>query len=143
MNIYYKEQLEEGLEFQDYVTDKLLEKGLVLNGYSSMKYQYGKGESRSGIEVKLDKRSSYTNNLFIEYAEKKASSSTFVASGIDRNDNTWLYCIGDYETLYLISKKHLKKIKLRSGVKHIETGTSKGYLLPCEEAKSIAALIIK
>jgi len=143
MDFNYQKQLEEGLEFQDFVTDKILDNGLVLNCYGSKKYQYEKGESKTGIEVKLDKRSCHTHNLYIEYAEKKKTSKTFIPSGIARTDNTWLYCIGDYETLYLIPKKTLKELKINEMLKHVETPTSKGYLLPCELAAKHAALIIK
>ena len=47
--IYYNKQLEKALEFQDFVADKLYNIGIPLNCYSSKKYQYEKGESRSGI----------------------------------------------------------------------------------------------
>lgn len=142
MDLNYQKQFEEGLEFQDFVTDKLLDNGLVLNCYGSKKYQNEKGESKTGIEVKFDKRSCHTNNLYIEYAEKKKTSKTFIPSGIERRDNTWLYCIGDYDTLYLIPKKTLKELRTMSKLKHVETPTSRGYLLPCDQANVIAALII-
>lgn len=57
MTEHYKECLEKGLEYQDFVAGKLIEElGLVLSFYSSKKFQYGKGESMQGIEIKFDDR---------------------------------------------------------------------------------------
>lgn len=115
----------------------------MLNCYGSRKYQYQVGESKTGIEIKFDKRSKETHNLYIEYAEKRSDSNIYVSSGIERNDNTWLYCIGDYETLYLIPKNRLKALKNDPSLEHKTTRTSKGYLLPCEKASGIAAKVIR
>jgi hypothetical protein len=68
-NKYYQKKLEEGLEYQDFCTDKLFELGINVNVYSSKKYQFSKGESKTGIEFKLDNQFKRTGNLYIEYSE--------------------------------------------------------------------------
>lgn len=95
-NKYYQDQLEKGLQYQDFVADKLYNIGWSLNCYSSKKYQYEKGESRSGIEIKFDNQMKNTHNLYIEYAEKShPNNKIYIPSGIERVDNTIIVCIGD------------------------------------------------
>lgn len=98
MTELYKEMLEKGLEYQDFITDMLLsEIGISLSTYSSKKYQYSVGENKQGIEIKFDDRYKETGNLYIEIKEKSnAINANYVDSGIYRSDNTWLYVIGDY-----------------------------------------------
>lgn len=140
---YYQEQLQRGLEYQDFVTDKLFELGISLNCYSSQKYQNEKGENKTGIEIKLDNKMKQTGNLFIEYAEKRNKENEFyIPSGIERNDNTWLYAIGDYDTIYIIDKRVLQDLKTSQDVTHVTTSTSKGYLLTENMARKYSAKII-
>ena len=132
---YYNKQLEKALEFQDFVADKLYNIGISLNCYSSRKYQYEKGESRSGIEIKFDDQRKKTGNLYIEYAEKSnPNNKNYVPSGIERKDNTWLYVIGDYDEQgkYRILRKDLGERKnycmlirsnMLSDLQHIENLT--------------------
>jgi len=110
-----------------------------------MKYQYTKGESKSGVEIKLDRRFKDTGNLYIEYGEKRPEAINFMPSGIERNDNSWLYCIGNYEILYILSKKWLKELRedTESELRHITTATSKGFLLPKYLADEKAVNIIR
>lgn len=136
----YSKNLNDGAEFQDYVTHRLLQCGIVVNQYSSKKYQIEHGESASGIEVKYDKLFHDTGNLYIEYQEKSNKDNPeYVNSGILRKDNTWLWVIGDYDDLYLIPKKSLQRVYFdyvagkaspRFGIRLVETPTSKGMLLP-------------
>ena len=124
--------------------DKLYDIGMVLNCYSSRKYQNEKGESRAGIEIKFDAKRKTTRNLYIEYAEKShPNNKNYVPSGIERKDNTWLYVIGDYEVIYIIAKNWLQQFKSIKGVKHITTPTSKGYLFTELMAQKYAVRIIK
>lgn len=141
---YRKDKTEEGLQFQDFATDILKSYGINLNCYSSRKYQFTKGESSSGIECKLDNMLSKTGNLYIEYAEKGPKSVVYKPSGIERDDNTWLYVIGNYDVIFLIPKKYLIQWKTSlKTLKHIETPTSKGYLLPIFYAEKYAAHVIQ
>jgi hypothetical protein len=44
---------ESGLEFQDFVLDTLINHlGLTVSYYSSRKWQFDKGESRQGVEIR-------------------------------------------------------------------------------------------
>ena len=109
MTPYYKEKLEQGLYFQDYVIELLYKNGIPLISYSSKEYQNMIGENKAGIEIKNDNNFRKTGNLYIEIAEKSnAENISFVSSGIYRNDNTWLYLIGDINKIYVLSKKQLK-----------------------------------
>ena len=71
-------------------------------------------------------------------------------SGILRDDNTWLWCIGDYEKLYLIGKKQLRIIYERycNGGRGAETftiratETSRGFTLSCEYVEKYLAIKI-
>ena len=142
---YYKQKLEQGQEYQDFVMDKLHDSiGWSLNCYSSRKYQYEKGESRTGIEIKFDNLIKKKGNLYIEYAEKSnPNNKNYVPSGIERNDNTIIYCIGNYEVIYLIAKNWLQQFKLLKNTRHVTTATSKGYLFSEIDAKKYAIKIIK
>lgn len=130
MTEYYKEMLSKGLHFQDFVIDELYKIGLPVISYSSKEYQNLIGENKAGIEIKLDQKFRDTGNIYIEYAEKtNADNLNYIDSGILRSDNTWLYLIGDYKTIFIFSKKQLCFLMNSNNVKHIVTATSKGYLL--------------
>ena len=127
----YKEMLQKGLEYQDFVTDVLInELGIALSSYGSTKYQYTKGENKQGFEIKFDDKYKDTGNIYIEIAEKSnAVNLNFVNSGIFRNDNTWLYLIGNYNEIFIFSKNHLKLMYESKKYKEVETATSKGILI--------------
>ncbi len=131
MTPYYAEMLEIGLKFQDYVMEKIfIELGIPISYYSSKENQIGKGENLQGIEIKFDDKFKDTGNLYIEIAEKSnANNKFFVQSGIYRDDNTWLYIIGDYDNLFIFYKHHLIEFHKKGLCKEVETLTSKGYLL--------------
>lgn len=137
MSENYKNMLFKGLEFQDYVTDILIkELGIALSSYNSVKYQNTKGENKQGFEIKFDDRYKETGNIYIETAEKSnENNANYVDSGIYRNDNTWIYIIGNYEELYIFSKKHLILMHKTNDHKEITTKTSKGFLIKKEFAE--------
>lgn len=142
---YYQINLEEGREYQDFVLDKFLNIGMAIVGYSSYKYQKEKGETSAGIEIKYDKKFKDTKNLYIEYGEKDPKAKEYVRSGILREDNTWLYAIGDYKTIFIFSKR-LLKVLLKSEItknKHVSTMTSQGYLLREDIAFKYADKVIQ
>lgn len=141
MTEYYKTQLEAALEYQDFVSDVLRrDYGIYLGVYNSRKWQQSKGESASGIEIKMDTRFAKTGNLYIETAEKSnASLSDYVESGVRRNDGTWLYLIGDYSEAFLFSKRQLRDVcaqpdeyHRKKGIRRTQTPTSIGYLFPVQ-----------
>ncbi len=133
-NGYYAEKLEEGLQFQDVVTEALYQRGIVVIGYSSRRFQNQKGENMLGAEIKRDGRFRETGNLYIETAEKAhPDNAVFIPSGIHREDNSWLYVIGDERTIYIFSTKYLRLLESR--YEHKDKATSKGFLMPLSEAE--------
>lgn len=99
---------EQGLEFQDFCRPLLLKYGIIAAYYTSKKYQIKEGESVFGVEIKLDNLCTKTKRMSIEIAEKsRAANYKFVPSGIMRPDNTWLYVQGNFEIVYVFSKKFL------------------------------------
>lgn len=141
---YYQDMLEKGLEFQDFVMTKLIEKlGINLTQYSSKKYQYTMGENKQGIEIKFDDRYETTGNVYIEIAEKSnGNNERFIDSGIYRKDNTWLYIIGNYKILYIFSKKYLVYLHKKNIFRQVEIPTSKGFLIDKDNAEKYSIHII-
>jgi hypothetical protein len=128
-----------GEEFQDYLVDAIYELGLPIVQYTSRKYQYKKGESRFGFEIKKDQNFRRTGNLYIETHEKQVDAVSFVESGILRNDVRVLL-IGDERTIYMFVKQTLLWLweHKSDGVyryKRVEKDTSRGFLLPLCIAK--------
>jgi len=140
MSEEYSACLEAGLTYQDFVVEKLYDAGIPLISYSSKKYQALRGENKAGIEIKFDRKFRNTGNFYIETAEKSnPQNKEYIPSGIFRSDNTWLYIVGDYETIYVFSKEQLKKCKNK--FQQVETPTSRGFLIPIKEAQRF--LVIK
>ena len=149
MTEYYKDMLEAGMQYQDFVSDQLRkgEPCIFIGAYSSRKYQFEHGESASGIEIKFDDKMKSTGNLYIEVAEKSNPDiEEYTNSGIMRDDKTWLYLIGDYERAFLFSKNQLKNIYLdkpnykKRGIREVKTATSIGILYPIESAMKAMCL---
>lgn len=135
MNEYYSIKLQQGLEYQDFIS-----KALNITNYSSKKYQYDLGENSLGIEIKLDTRFEETGNIYFETHEKtRAENANFVESGINRKDNSWLYLIGNYKKAFVFAKKYLPKIL--ENCREVTISTSKGLLLPIEKAERFAIRI--
>lgn len=137
---------EESMEYQDFVVDVLIKNvGMAISNYSSRRYQFNVGESRQGIEIKLDKRISPKGNVSIEVFEKsRASNSLWIKSGILREDNTWLYIQGNYEYIFIFSKRFLRKIyeeKYKTKVWEPKP-TIKTFLITFEEAEKICEKLI-
>jgi len=145
MTPYYKECFEKGLEYQDFVADMLADKySILLTSYSSERYQLAVGENRQGIEIKFDDQFKNTGNLYIEFAEKRnGDNEKYVDSGIMREDNSWLYLIGDYNNIYIFGINFLKRMYISKKYKEVETPTSKGFLINKETADKWATNIIK
>ena len=136
-NGYYAEKLQQGLEFQDVMTRELYQRGIVVVGYSSKRFQNDVGENLLGAEIKRDGRFRDTSNLYIEVAEKSdPRNSRFIPSGIMREDNSWLYVIGDEKTAYIFSIKYLRKLLKPRKWKKVTGTTSIGYLMPIADAET-------
>ena len=133
---YYFEKLPEGLEYQDFITELLIKEiGISLSTFSSKNYQNKIGENRQGFEIKFDNKMLDTGNIYIEVKEKAdPNNQNYVYSGIYRNDNTWLYLIGNYQTVYIFGKGHLKLMYETNRYREVKTETSIGFLLPISDA---------
>lgn len=131
---YYAEKLEQGLEFQDVITRELYMRGIVVVGYSSRRFQNDHGENMLGAEIKRDGNFRTSGNLYIETAEKAhPSRPRYTASGIMREDNSWLYVIGDEQTAWIFSTRYLRMLAPR--YREVRTPTSIGRLMPVEQAE--------
>ncbi len=140
---YYRDMLEEGINFQDHVKRILFEEYCLSLDFTGQEGQYNIGETLQGFEVKYDMKFKDTGNLWIEVCEKTdPNNEVWVDSGIKRNDNTWIYVIGDYDTLYVFSKKDLLKEMDNHRIIENSMKTSRGYLLKKEEAEKTALLIL-
>lgn len=139
-----KTAYQDGLEFQDFVTTELAKHGIIVQNYSSRKYQFEIGENRQGIEIKLDNWCSKSKRLSIEVAEKSsATKPEYVPSGIYRKDNTWLYVQGNYDVLFVFSKK-LLKLMYESGKYPTNTRpTIKTFYISFDDSEKYAALVIR
>jgi hypothetical protein len=147
--------LKKGKEYQDFIQIELMKHGIFIGVLTSEKYQITHGETVTGIEIKFDDLLKKTGNLFIETHEKSnAKNRDFIESGILRNDNTWLYAIGDYSVIYLISKTSLQRFyKIRhykpqqesvDGYAEKTINTAKGFIIKADWVeKNMAAKVIR
>ena len=127
MPIRADEKLAKAEIYQDVVMVELYKRGIVLNAFTSYHFQVKSGENMMGVEIKRDNLWRKSGNFYIETAEKHNVNGNFVPSGIMRQDNTWLYVIGDERTFYVLPKKAL--VEMASICKTVETPSSQGYLM--------------
>jgi len=143
---YRTNKIESGLLYQDFVVDccwTLL--GLAIVQYASRTYQYNVGETRTGAEIKHDEKFASTGNLWIEVGEKaRPREGDYFPSGIRRGDNSWLYIIGDYNTVFLFPVTLLRTLQESGRYRIMEnnTKTSTGFLLPAGDARRYAAAVL-
>jgi hypothetical protein len=145
-NSGYSDSLEIGNEFQDFVCIKLAKESIILQNINSKKFQYETGENLQGFEIKYDARCTGdkgtipTNQLSIEISEKtKDSNLNYIASGIYRNDNSWLYIQGNYMMFWIFSKRILKLLHKSGRYKEHELPTVKKFYLPITDADKYCA----
>lgn len=137
----FQKDLEEGEQYQDFVQPILLQYGILLLQHTSKKYQLEKGESSVGIEVKYQRAMQRTGNVFIEtWTHGKTD-------GILKQDNAWCWVTGDYETIFIASKNHLKFYyeKRKPMMKPVIIKGEKvaeGFLLSKNQMRNIAFLTI-
>lgn len=141
----YAKMLEKGLQYQDFVSELLFKDlGIPLVAYQSRKYQMSTGENIQGFEIKFDDMMSKTSNIYIEISEKSSPDKlNYIDSGIYRNDNSWLYIIGNYNLLYIFSKNILVLLHKSNRYKMVKTATSKGFLIPKKDAEMYCSKLIK
>lgn len=138
-----KQSLESGHQYQDFVVPRLMEIGVMVQTFSSTARQFGAGESRQGVEIKLDSRFAETKRLSIETAEKtRAENARWIPSGIYRNDNSWLYVQGDYNVIFVFAKSTLRFMHRMLRLTEGETPTVQKFYLPLVMAQDFAAKVI-
>jgi len=140
-----KDSFESGLQFQDFVAELFHDKlGVTIANYQSRGYQFGKGENKQGIEIKLDRDILETNNVSIEIAEKsRADLPQFTPSGIYRPDNSWLYVQGNYKIVFIFAKSTLLLLHQSGLYPDKEKPTVRKFHLPVVDAKRYAAVVIE
>ena len=140
---YYSDMLQKGEEFQKHVQAVLFDKYALALDFTKGDPQNYIGETLQGIEVKYDMMFEKSGNLWIEIAEKTdPKNPNYVNSGIMRDDNSWLFIIGDYKKLFVFTIKDLRMEVHSHEIRENNMKTSMGYLLPEDEADLLACLII-
>ena len=151
---------EDGEEFEDFINIELSRRGILLGGFRTMQYQHLYGENLLGMEIKYDRKFKETGNLYIEtHSRHPGNIATIMPAGILKQDRSWLYLVGDYDSAYIFSKKHLftlfnsLKAKPRAGLK--PTSANKlivagkeyfmtyGFIMNKERAESYCCLKIE
>lgn len=143
---YYLRNLTDSHRFELFVSDKFLKNGFDIGLYYSRDGQYS-GESKAGVEIKYDKRSEETGNLYIEIEESLTREQMFVSSGIFKEDNTKVIAIGNYSFIYFFEKNKL--IELYQNIENYRDlrkvgahrGTSKGFIIPIRLADNFSLSI--
>ena len=149
---YDKRRLQ-GERFQKFVRDVVFKSlGITIEYYKTQNEQINIGESKQGIEVKYDRLTNKTGNLYIEFEERRYSNTPFVPSGILRTDNTYIYLVGDRKKIHLFLKEELKRLyefNCRTNTYDIVDGkddcgnvTSHGMLINAETDGFLFAKII-
>lgn len=136
---YFIKQLIESHRFEVFVDTLFSQCNFDIGLYYGRNQQYA-GETKVGIEIKLDKRLKETGNVYIEYKERMHRDGMWVNSGILKNDNTKMILIGDVDKFYILSKDRLLDYYQRlilngeqiAGTRIVaekEHGTSKGFIM--------------
>lgn len=99
-----------GSRYQDILAHELTKIGICLQCHTSAFFQMNYGESVNGIEVKHDSKIVKTGNIFFEFNAINKKSDKFVDGGIEKEDNAWLYIIGNGKECWVFSKKQLKSL---------------------------------
>ena len=141
----FQKQLKDSQEFVNYWVEIIQRKiCLKLNPIHSVTLQQKVlCDTQEGIEFKFDRIMKSSGNFWIEFEEKHhPDQEEYIPSGILRKDNTWLWAVGDFETLYFFPKKALLS-EYRKGCSRVlpnDKKTSRAFLLPIEQATKISIL---
>ncbi len=142
---HYDDRLRCGEHYQTVVADALKRDwDIDMHFTTTEKDQLAVGESLEGIEVKFDAVSARTPNLWIETHERRdPHHGPLVPSGIFRTDNTTLYAIGNFTTLWVLAKDMLQLLDKDPKLthRHNDTGSSRAFLLPKTLADDIAEIV--
>ena len=103
-------------------------------------------DTQEGFEFKYDRIFKETGNFWIEIGEKRdPTQKKYVPSGILRKDNSWMYCIGNYDELFFFPKRTLIRMYNSGAVKIKENHekTSMGFLLDRFKSITNFATVLK
>lgn len=152
---YYKNKLQEGNNYEKFIGKIMRRIGMPIIPIVTKVGQNYLGENLNGYEIKYDGRMKTTGNVYIETAEKKSWNKLWVDSGIYRQDNSWLYIIGNTEVIFFFTKvqlqlmckevvqyQHSDEELFTKKYSRVETPTSKGFLVPMQDAIQRAARVI-
>jgi hypothetical protein len=137
--------LKEGKKYEEFVRKLINPWGITMWHHEDKLLQWKVGENRQGCEIKLDNRCTDTGRLSIEIAEKTLRTKEWVASGIMRQDNSWLYIQGNYQIVFVFSKSWLIRYyeqKVTPADTEEHNGTVRKFYLPLQVAKMCAALVL-
>lgn len=141
-----RNSFQDGLEFQDFACHALTSRvGLIIQNFSSRKWQFNVGENIQGIEIKQDQRCLETGRLSIEVAERSQNNPAiaWTPSGIRRQDNAWLYVQGNYQVIFIFAKNWLNRYYEEKRPEIFESrGTIRKFYLPISTAKICAAKVL-
>lgn len=142
---YYQDQLDRGLEYQDFICDQLWIKENRLIQYTTSKKRQYTSETRQGVEIKFDDQLKKTGNLYLEFKERTSSDiKGWTPSGFMKlNDNTYEIIIGNYEMCFYFYKSALQELRKKylmgspelhnSNIRIVETATSQGIVIPIND----------
>lgn len=138
----YMQRLPMAHKFQDFVAFQLQKQlGISISNFQTKEYQCSFGENIQGFEIKFDNKFKDTQNLWIEVKHRVSKEQEYYNGGILRPDNSWLYCIGNYEVIFIFPKNYLVELykSNRYPVVECKEETSLGYLLPEQDAEKYCA----
>ena len=140
---YRREMSEKGTKYENYIYPIFAKEWGVpeswVKPYQEKDEQIDIGENSLGVEIKYDEKSIKSKNIYIETAEKSVPyKPDYTPSGIYRDDNSWLFAIGNYDIYYVFLINHLRELESLDGWGRVETPTSRAFLMPHKEAEKLA-----
>lgn len=99
-----------GSRYQDIISRELLKIGIVVQCHTSCYFQMNYGESPQGIEIKHDSKIIQTKRIYFEFNAINKKGDKFIGGGIEKEDNAWLYVIGNGRECWIFSKKQLRAL---------------------------------
>jgi hypothetical protein len=138
----YTPNLKMAGEFEDFVSDVFYWRfGTPVHVYRSRKFQVAVGESRAGVEVKLDLLWRQTGRLFIETAERWNEQVEMRPAGI--HGPGWLYVVGDFSRFWVFGTRTLRLLESEGSFVKKEIATARGFVLPVANADRWASRIFE
>jgi len=144
---YYEKSYASGKEFEKFATFLLLAVYyLPINVFKDAKSQMEIGESKQGFEFKRDLQFYKTGNIFIKTKTRSNPGEPYRNSGIYKGDNSWVYVIGDFKTIFAFGINFLKLLHKTKRYREIIGGrrnTVCGFLIPEKDAIKYCEIYLK